>query len=223
MTASRSDSSLQFVLSQFRASYPDGSLITKLLQVHNDHYLVQAIVYLGKTMIATGMAAASTVEQAEDRARIRALEVLGILPLPTMPATTAPPPVTSATLRPEASLDQTSPSQTPTLPNLVGDELPRPSSAAKPNQLTPRPQPPRSSSSPASNTTPASATEPVAGKQAPIDLSEIIDQTNVEMKRLGWSTEQGRQYLKQQFGKESRQQLSADELERFLNHLKLLP
>jgi len=59
-------------------------------------------------------------------------------------------------------------------------------------------------------------------KPQPIDLSEIIDQTSVEMKRLGWTTEQGRQYLKQRFGKESRQQLSTDELEQFLDYLKLL-
>ncbi|MCS6815712.1 MAG: hypothetical protein NZ772_19340 [Cyanobacteria bacterium] len=223
MNDSRSDSSLQFVLSQFRTSYPNGSLVTQLLQTHNDYYLVRAIVRLGETVVATGMAAAPTVEQAEDRARIRALEVLGILPLPAMPAVTTPPSVASSPLQPETSANQANPSQTPTLPNSVAHDLPHPSSTAKPNPLTPRPQPSRSLSSPARHATPASSTEPPTGKREPIDLSEIIDQTGIEMKRLGWSTEQRRQYLKQQFGKESRQQLSADELEHFLNYLKRLP
>lgn len=47
----------------------------------------------------------------------------------------------------------------------------------------------------------------------------LIEQTNVELKRLGWSTERGRLYLQQTFGKSSRQQLTEQELQEFLNHL----
>ncbi|NEO82754.1 MAG: hypothetical protein F6J87_00610 [Spirulina sp. SIO3F2] len=40
-----------------------------------------------------------------------------------------------------------------------------------------------------------------------IDFTEIIIQTNREMKRLGWTKEQGRSYLIETYGKRSRQRL----------------
>ncbi len=217
-------SSLQFVLSQFRASYPGGSLTAELLQIYQESYVVRAVVQVAGTIVATGMATATNLEQAEDRARIRALEVLGILPLPTMPV------ASPANLIPGMSLPQIDPDReggdrplTPHLHPLPATTAEKPPTAPKPNKSTSRSQAERSSNSVAvdeSLTTPDVGS--LAAKTPPIDLSEIIDQTSVEMKRLGWTTEQGRQYLKQRFGKESRQQLSTDELEQFLDYLKLL-
>ena len=43
--------------------------------------MVRAIVQVGTTTMATGMAAADKIEVAEDRARVRAMEVLGISPI----------------------------------------------------------------------------------------------------------------------------------------------
>ncbi|MGB8701695.1 MAG: hypothetical protein WCD18_19950 [Thermosynechococcaceae cyanobacterium] len=54
----------------------------------------------------------------------------------------------------------------------------------------------------------------------PIDLSEIITQTDIELKRLGWSHAQGRRYLEQTYRKRSRQQLTDGELVEFLDYLK---
>ncbi|MBX2862898.1 MAG: hypothetical protein KTR27_05030 [Leptolyngbyaceae cyanobacterium MAG.088] len=54
----------------------------------------------------------------------------------------------------------------------------------------------------------------------PMDLSDIIAQTDVEMARLGWSSEQGRTYLETTFNKRSRQQLSDEELLTFLLYLE---
>ncbi len=55
-----------------------------------------------------------------------------------------------------------------------------------------------------------------------IELFEY-DLILVEMKRVGWSIEQGRSYLKRNYQKCSRQQLSNQEIEEFLNYLKSLP
>lgn len=57
----------------------------------------------------------------------------------------------------------------------------------------------------------------------PIDLSDIIAQTSVELKRLGWSNAQGRNHLQQTYGKRSRQQLSDEELLEFLQYLQGQP
>lgn len=50
--------------------------------------------------------------------------------------------------------------------------------------------------------------------------SWLIDQTTVELKRLGWSNDQGREYLQSNFGKSARQSLTEQELQRFLSALR---
>jgi hypothetical protein len=45
----------------------------------------------------------------------------------------------------------------------------------------------------------------------------------MELKRLGWTSEQGRNYLLQTYGKRSRQLLSDEELLEFVQHLENLP
>ncbi|HEY9695117.1 MAG TPA: hypothetical protein V6D15_23185 [Oculatellaceae cyanobacterium] len=67
------------MLSQFRISYPKGCLISELLTIDHGKYVVRALVEVEGLTLATGLAAADTVENAEDQARARALAVLGIL------------------------------------------------------------------------------------------------------------------------------------------------
>jgi hypothetical protein len=57
----------------------------------------------------------------------------------------------------------------------------------------------------------------------PVDFSDIIARTNVELKRLGWTNQQGRDYLVQTYGKRSRQLLTDAELLDFLHHLESEP
>lgn len=72
------------MLAQLQILYPTASLISELVQI--DHgkykYIVRASVQIEGITRATGMAAASTVEEAEDQARSRALMVLGITTTP---------------------------------------------------------------------------------------------------------------------------------------------
>lgn len=51
----------------------------------------------------------------------------------------------------------------------------------------------------------------------------LFDQTTMEVKRLGWSAERGRLFLQEKFGKSSRQELTEQELQKFLTHLRSLP
>ncbi len=66
------------MLAQFQSLYPNGSLISELVQIFQGKYIVRASVQIEGETRATGMAAAETVEAAEDQARTRALIVLGI-------------------------------------------------------------------------------------------------------------------------------------------------
>ena len=53
--------------------------------------------------------------------------------------------------------------------------------------------------------------------------ASLIEQTSAELKRLAWSSERGRLYLQETFGKSSRQQLAEPQLRQFLSHLRSLP
>ena len=57
----------------------------------------------------------------------------------------------------------------------------------------------------------------------PIDLSDAIARTSVELKRLGWSNQQGREYLEHKYNKRSRQHLNDEEMLEFLHYLESLP
>ncbi|MCU0527241.1 MAG: hypothetical protein MUF72_20740 [Elainella sp. Prado103] len=69
------------------------------------------------------------------------------------------------------------------------------------------------------------ATRPVtsAPTSRQADRSEEIMKIGIEMKRLGWSTEQGREYLKRTYGKRSRPELDDAELLDFLRYLENQP
>ncbi len=68
---------------QLQTRYPTSGLLTELVQMHADHFVVRAIVQLGSMTLATSLATAATVEQAEDQARLRVLALLGIHPAPS--------------------------------------------------------------------------------------------------------------------------------------------
>lgn len=66
------------MLNKFRNCYPHGSLTSDLVKIDRCSYIVKASVKVNDTVLATGLAAASTVEEAEDRARSRALALIDL-------------------------------------------------------------------------------------------------------------------------------------------------
>ena len=95
----------------------------------------------------------------------------------------------------------------------------------------PEPQPMPQTESPPANAPdvaaaglPDAPTEPIdpAVLPAPINLSDVIAQTDIELRRLGWSVETGRDYLEKTYDKRSRHELSEEELIQFLCHLESL-
>jgi hypothetical protein len=65
--------------------------------------------------------------------------------------------------------------------------------------------------------------EPLPKVSEPIDLSDAIARTTVEMNRLQWSKQKGREYLVQTYGKRSRQELTDEEMLEFLHYLESQP
>lgn len=307
-------SALQALLTQFHARYPVSSLVSELLAIHQGSYVVRALVQLGGQTVATAMATAADIELAEDRAKQRVLEALGVQPQAaesssfqsfrydpqpsgtdnpqnqalnlSAGAVSSPKPASllsnPASPLPEATLPEAVVSPvTPAAPaaaiesafSVPGIELPLGESIASPvsdlftainsessarsentsfeADLPPLMEPDSESrewselalaEDPLANLTPEAEAAPPLVKPsksskrktdiskpaatptpASTDRSEEIARIGVEMKRLGWTTEQGRSYLKQTYGKRSRQELDDSELLDFLSYLASQP
>lgn len=202
---------------------------------HADQYLVKATISNGENAIATALAAGSDLAIADDLAKTRALALLGF---DQVEEKTQSPVVelTEASMVPNASVgpteaditapaviaETTQPMQTITsveshgsgedVSNSDDDDVGRPLDSFTPDEA------PAPSEVPASSLA-ASAIEHFDNTH-PVDLSDIIAQTDVEMARLGWSSAQGRGYLEKTFSKRSRQQLTDEELLTFLLYLE---
>ena len=208
--------------------------------------MVRASVVNDGCTLATGLAASVDVQIAEDKARERAIALLGIMPRPPKP-TSEPSP------QPHAELAESStPSEvTSTLPSEVSAAVPdnvSMPSASMPTEVAAKKEageleedlgPPidvieeraaeentafldESLEPVASNKVSAAtiALENFSASANPVDLSDVIAQTDVELTRLGWTSAQGREYLEQTYGKRSRQQLTDEELMSFLLYLE---
>jgi hypothetical protein len=305
------------MLNQFRLQYPQGSLTSELVMIDHGLYIVRSQVEVGDVTLATGLAGATTVEDAEDQARLRALALLNFeskpsteikpdliepskdhktaiasqpiipkeklveepqpAPIPKSvktkksPAPTPPLPVEVETVAikteksspispPEVSLiPEPSPipkipvtekapelilsepiepevedfSQElveipPTPPELTeqNGKLPQTDSETNGSHESPLPL----ETLPLLDTTVASPelavdqpAPPALDTSEPIDFSEVIARSNVELKRLNWTNEHGKNYLLQTYGKRSRQLLSDGELIEFLQYLESQP
>ncbi len=82
----------------------------------------------------------------------------------------------------------------------------------------PKPARKKSASSP-----PAPEPAPPDPAPAAIDFSDILAETDVELRRLGWDAKRGREHLKATYSKRSRQELNETELYDFLEFLKAQP
>ncbi|MBE9126020.1 MULTISPECIES: hypothetical protein [unclassified Coleofasciculus] len=262
------------MLNQFRVRYPKGSLIGELVTIDRGQYIVRCLIQVEGTTLATALAAAETIELAEDKARNRALVALGIdptavngslkssiapqevsvLPQPTPPVTTAfspeslePTPSHEVSSSPStSSVTSTSKSEskrkkktTPVVIPPEGDDEITVTEEFSVPEMKPLPEEvetpvmaetdlfePTPDSIPAPSFSESkldSDTSSQPTPENPVDFSEIIARTNVELKRLGWTQQQGRDYLVQTYGKRSRQLLTDEELLDFLHHLESEP
>lgn len=234
------------MLAQFQARYPTGSLISELLTIYQGKFVVRVSASVEGVLRATGMAVSESLELAEDQARSRALMVLGIQPatsaqsVPSSPQSSAlqvqmPAVETGFGLNNDlaySSFSQASPPEKSQPEPDAGVEnfgmmsdtetqsnSNPPITFGNVTPLVPRSYSPYESAGLSSQT--GGETEMRASE--PIDLSDAIARTSVELKRLTWSNQQGREYLLRTYGKRSRQDLSVEEMLEFLTYLESQP
>jgi hypothetical protein len=261
-TALRPLPALPMLLAQFRSRYPTASLLAELLTIHEGTYVVRALVQMGGSTLVSGMAAAPDLEQAEDRAKVRALETLALQPAASTLPKSSPPPsgyelqvrltapeATSGDLSGTEAITATSQTVDEALPsqNLAAIDRPQDSTsvlsgdAALADLLASIDVEPAAALSKSKKAALPKISAPVEPLPAPadpepvllspepepqstaLDLSDVIAQTTVELKRLGWSNAKGREHLEQTYGKRSRQQLTDSELLDFLHYLESQP
>ena len=283
------------MLQKLRQRYPQVALISELVQIDHGKYIVRAIIEIEGKTVVTGLAAADTVEIAEDRARERALLLLEAentpdlqlvekvspnnISLPsdlpkTVPSTKKSTKTAKVTEipRPEAKIEPELPQVKDIPPAKIEPELPQVKDIT-PAKIEPElpqvqdippakiePELPQVQDIPPAKIEPelpqvqdiplpepeplllemetdnysllselpeeASLTEeeppapePVVVIPEEIDYSVLKTKIDVEMKRLAWTTEKGREYLISTYGKKSRLLLTNEELLEFYNYL----
>jgi hypothetical protein len=65
------------MINQFRNRYPNARFISELLAIDHGKFIVRVLIQVEEVILSTGLAAAETVEGAEDQARKRAIDILG--------------------------------------------------------------------------------------------------------------------------------------------------
>ncbi len=202
----------------FRERYPTGGILTDLLRVEQGLFVVRAEVRVDdRTILATGLAAAADLEKAEERAIERALEHLG---MQTRPRTNWSP---ESSLTSERKIES-EPIRRSLNGSFKGSDISSSFSLSEElDNLEPDSSAPIAPSSSSPSRLNKSFPKDLPEQEVSMDLSELIAQTNVEMKRIGWMAKQGQDYLQRTFGKRSRQQLDDDELAEFLEFLKNQP
>ncbi|MGB3533754.1 MAG: hypothetical protein WBA13_09575 [Microcoleaceae cyanobacterium] len=237
----------------FRNRYPNGSLISELLAIDHGKFIVRVLVQVEEVILATGLAAAETVELAEDQARKRALDLLGseivissdqpiATVYPHLQTSPAPIPETAVTQpeefamgasRENESSAQSAPTEdwlsaTDLTPDKEKQSLKKDSSIkAGSASLPPFPLNSPEVSENEYNIPAVSATRPISPTASVSrldyqDFSDDIAKTDIQLKRLGWTNEQGAAHLQKTYGKRSRSRLSEEELLDFLNYLESL-
>jgi hypothetical protein len=192
------------VFSQFRSQYPQGSIITEMLSKVDGLHTFRVTIKDNDIVLSTATSADSDLETAEDRAIKRALTIVGI----TFESSygiqaTLMPQITQPALKPPInSVDHFIEPMGGSIGEPISYESSEKYSEKYEEEVSVKPK------------------KSVPFKQEPIDLSNQLSQIMVEMERIGWTKQQGKDHLQSKYKKNSRDQLSATEVFDFLAYLK---
>ena len=235
------------MLAQFQARYPNASLLSQLLTIYQGRFIVQVSVQIENVIRATGIAAAETVELAEDRARLRAIALISPPEIiPSVPIQVTSPqegdliPAIAELTAPISITDLSNSERSFTSPPV--EDYPE---FAPPISSKDYSAPPELNSDPVeefgispispatnnpvaafNNVTPFGShtftpESPINDSTEPIDLSDTLIAIETELRNLRWTAEQERKYINRIYKKASRDLLSTEQLFEFLNYLQV--
>ncbi len=252
---------------RFWQQYPQGSIVSDLVQIHGEHYVVKVSLSSAQQVLVTTLAADLDLVVAEQRATNKALEILGISGRQESPATAENKssdteyPDAKATIEidnqpafitseSEPAIDVPNGNGKTAAPDVIElpittesqaitevaiPELATKSSKAKKATVEPTPtmimevipevipEPtvqPQPAAAENLEQNPALKASPETPPETPLSVTDMIPLINMELKRLGWSKERGRDYMVSLYNKRASALLSDEELFGLLQHLK---
>jgi hypothetical protein len=210
---------------RFRHKYPQGSITSSLIQIHNDQYIVSVSIKVDGVVLATTLAADEQIQIAEARATAQALQTLSIGELElSIPVSTASAPVmVEEPIDLPKSLSVEIPEEMPTPEVILETSI----AAEIQDEIEPPPKATKSKKAAVVQEDPAvtyddSLTEKLTLKPT-LSVTDMIPLINMELKRLVWSREKGRDCIIELYNKRSSSLLSDEELLGLLRYLQDQP
>lgn len=227
------------------------ALISEFLTVNNGKYLVRVLIWENNQMVASGLAAAETIETAEESARKRAIAFFQENATINLPQSNSSdreiyPPLNN-TINPKES-PNLSPKSKPNLPdsqlstsetksNVSKQFKPTEELTNSDDQKSPQKQEkvvsinsaPSNMINDSQNTSTSNSQNQIKEKTKSNSINDefensfnidIIMKTDIELKRLGWTKEEGTKHLLATYGKRSRHSLTDKELIEFYHYLQ---
>ncbi|MBE9118357.1 hypothetical protein IQ249_20915 [Lusitaniella coriacea LEGE 07157] len=127
------------MFTQFRTHYPQGCLVSELVTVERDRFVVRALAQIEGVTLATSLGEGDTVEAAEDRAKNRLFEFLGLVAPQKIPEQKIP--VRSEKISSLPNNIPVPPSEVPSSPVSPSTTIERDSSPISPDVPIPPSQP----------------------------------------------------------------------------------
>lgn len=218
---------------RFRQKYPQGSITSSLIQIHNDRYIVSVSIKVDGVVLATTLAADEQIQVAEAQATAQAIQTLHLgesvlteLPLTRQPKLELVPSIsaTSSDTR-LASLEEMAKTTSPSVLDASGSasaahittefvETSEPEIKLADRQKEKETIVQEDDEANTYNIDTISPAEPS------LSVTDMIPLINMELKRLGWSREKGRDCIIELYNKRSSSLLSDAELLGLLRYLQ---
>ena len=204
---------------RFRQKYPQGSITSSLIQIHNDQYIVSVSIKVDGVVLATTLAADEQIQVAEAQATAQAIQTLhlGELDLTELPLIRQPklelPSIPDTRL---ASLENA----TETTSAGVFDESTTDTSNTIESGIQSAPKKPENKAIVQENAENTYNISTISPAEPSLSVTDMIPLINMELKRLGWSREKGRDCIIELYNKRSSSLLSDEELLGLLRYLQ---
>lgn len=202
---------------RFRQKYPQGSITSSLIQIHNDQYIVSVSIKVDGVVLATTLAADEQIQVAEAQATAQAIQTLHLgepgltnFPIPQVPTLERVSSEVGNKSEPIASATDIA-----EITAVSAASEPQPQSIYRQKETVAIVQEEQE------DTTYQVST--VSPAEPSLSVTDMIPLINMELKRLSWSREKGRDCIVELYNKRSSSLLSDEELLGLLRYLQAQP
>ncbi len=206
---------------RFRQKYPQGSITSSLIQIHNDQYIVSVSIKVDGVVLATTLAADEKIQVAEAQATAQAIQTLHLgesvlteLPLTRQPKLELVSSISDTRL---ASLENATEI---TSSGIFDESTANTSDAIESGSPSALNKPENKAIVQEDHAASTYNIDTISPAEPSLSVTDMIPLINMELKRLGWSREKGRDCIIELYNKRSSSLLSDAELLGLLRYLQ---